>query len=78
MLLPLALIDCDDKTTADEIAKCEKDREKMIVILMAMQANAPGSPMTSQQILPLLLMKGKFCTFACSNLEHQTINQTRS
>ena len=63
MLLPLALIDCDDKTTADEIAKCEKDREKMIVILMAMQANAPGSPMTSQQILPLLLMKGKFLHF---------------
>ena len=59
MLLPLALIDCDDKTTADEIAKCEQDREKMIVILMAMQSNAPGSPMTSQQILPLLLMKGK-------------------
>jgi len=29
----------------------------MIVLLMAMQSNAPGSPMSSQQILPLLLMK---------------------
>ena len=29
----------------------------MIVILMAMQSTVPGSPMTSQQILPLLLMK---------------------
>jgi len=57
MLLPLAMIDCDEKTTDDDKAKCEQDREKMIVILMAMQSNAPGSPVTSQQILPLLLMR---------------------
>ena len=78
MLLPLALIDCDDKTTADEIAKCEQDREKMIVILMAMQSNAPGSPMTSQQILPLLLMKGNLSNLNRANVNYQTINQTRS
>lgn len=56
MLLPLALIDCDGKTGTD-LTKCEADREKMIVLLMAMQSSAPGSPVTSQQILPLLLMK---------------------
>ena len=78
MLLPLALIDCDDKTTADEIAKCEQDREKMIVILMAMQSNAPGSPMTSQQILPLLLMKGNLSYLNSTKVNYQIINQTRS
>ena len=78
MLLPLALIDCDDKTTADEIAKCEQDREKMIVILMAMQSNAPGSPMTSQQILPLLLMKGNLSNLNSTKVKYKIINQTRS
>jgi len=52
MLLPMALSNCKagDKD-------CVEKRNKMIVLLMAMQSSAPGSPLNSQQLLPLLLMK---------------------
>ena len=54
--MPLALIDCND-LTGDNFASCTKTREKMIVLMIAMQSMAPGSPLTSEQLLPLILMK---------------------
>ena len=36
---------------------CVKKRKDNIVLMMAMQANAPGTPMGSSQLLPLLMMK---------------------
>ena len=54
--MPFALNNCED-LTADDLSKCIENREKMIVLMIAMQSMAPGSPLTSEQLLPLILMK---------------------
>ena len=51
LLLPLALKECDGD------AACQTKKQDMMILLMAMQAGNPNSPMTSESILPLLLMK---------------------
>jgi len=51
LLVPLALKDCEE----DE--KCEKKKSDLMVVLMAMQAGNPNSPMSTESILPILLMK---------------------
>ena len=56
LLMPFALNNCDD-LTGDDLSKCIENREKMIVLMVAMQSMAPGSPLTSEQLLPLILMK---------------------
>lgn len=56
LLMPFALNNCDALTGTD-LTKCVKNREKMIVLMIAMQSMAPGSPLTSEQLLPLILMK---------------------
>ena len=56
LLMPFALNNCED-LTADDLSKCIENREKMIVLMIAMQSMAPGSPLTSEQLLPLILMK---------------------
>ena len=51
LLLPLALEEC-----AANDAVCEKKNKDMMILLMAMQSNAPSTTMGPDMMLPLLLM----------------------
>lgn len=51
MMLPLVMNTCGDGDDA-----CEKKQKNMMVLMMAMQSQAPGTAMGADMMLPLMLM----------------------
>jgi len=58
MMLPFILMDCKDGTT-EEKATCKDERRDVMIIMMAMQTHAPGTTVTANSMLPLMMMSEK-------------------
>lgn len=58
MMMPFIIMDCKDGTPQD-ISTCKSDRRDIMIIMLAMQTQAPGTTMHANSIVPLMMMSDK-------------------